>query len=139
MSEELKALARRAYSIMGADGGDLNQLDDLAAPDFVDHNPDPDQAPGAEGVKAAFRGMREAFPDLKVNPEAIYVDGDTVIARVRITGTHGGEFMGMPPTGKPIDVQVIDIVRIENGKAVERWGVFDGLAMMQQLGQVPSP
>jgi predicted ester cyclase len=136
MAEELEALARRAYAIMG--GGDLDELDDLMVPGFIDHDPEPDQAPGAEGVKEAFRRIRSGFPDLKLTPEAMYTDGDTVIARVRVTGTHNGEFSGIPPTGKSIDTAVIDIVRVEDGKAVERWGIFDVVKMMQQLGQFPT-
>ena len=95
-------------------------------PGFVDHNAEPDQAPGAEGVKEVFHSMRSGFPDLKLSPEAIYTDGDTVIARLRMTGTHSGEYFGIPPTGKSVDITGIDIVRIEEGKAVERWGVFEG-------------
>ena len=136
MAEELKALARRAYAIMG--GGDLDELDEVMVPGFIDHDPEPDQAPGAEGVKEAFRRLRTGFPDLKLTPEAIYTDGDTVIARVRVTGTHNGEFSGIPPTSKSIDTAVIDIVRVEDGKAVERWGVFDAVKLMQQLGQFPT-
>jgi predicted ester cyclase len=136
MADDLKALAQRAYAIMS--GGDLDELDELMVPGFVDHNPEPDQAPGAEGVKEAFRRLRSGFPDMKLTPEAIYTDGDTVIARVRLTGTHNGEYFGIPPTGKSIDVTGIDIVRLEDGKAVERWGVFDALDLMQQLGQAPA-
>ena len=136
MAEDLQALARRAYAIMS--GGDLDELDELMVPGFIDHDPEPDQAPGAGGVKEAFRRMRSGFPDLKLTPEAIYTDGDTVIARVRMTGTHKGEYFGIPPTGKSVGITGIDIVRIEDGKAVERWGVFDALALMHQLGQVPA-
>ena len=136
MSAELKDLARRAYDIMGS--GDLDELDELAHPDFVDHNPDPGQVPGIAGVKEAFRATRAAFPDLKAVPKAMYVDGDTVISRVRITGTHKGDFIGIPATGSSIDVEVIDIVRIVDGKAKERWGIFDAMTMMQQLGQMPA-
>jgi predicted ester cyclase len=136
MAEDMKALARRAYAIMS--GGDLDELDELMVPGFIDHDPEPDQAPGAEGVKEAFRRMRSGFPDMKLTPEAIYTDGDTLIARVRVTGTHNGEYFGIPPTGKSVDITGIDIVRLEEGKAVERWGVFDALNLMQQLGQVPA-
>jgi steroid delta-isomerase-like uncharacterized protein len=136
MSAELKDLARRAYAAISS--GELDDLDEVAHPDFVDHNPDPGQEPGLAGVKAVFRDFRSAFPDLQTIPEAMYVDGDTLIARVRVTGTHQGEFQGIPATGKSIDVQVIDIVRIVDGKATERWGVYDVMTMMQQLGQVPS-
>ena len=134
MAEDMKALAR-AYAIMS--GGDLDELDELMVPGFIDHDPEPDQVPGAEGVKEAFRRLRSGFPDLKLAPETMYVEGDTLIARVRVTGTHDGEYFGIPPTGKRVDVTGIDIVRIEEGKAVERWGVFDALKLMQQLGQVP--
>ena len=136
MAEDLKALARRAYAIMS--GGDLDELDELMVPGFIDHDPEPDQAPGAEGVKEVFRRMRSGFPDMKLTPEAIYTDGDTVIARVRVTGTHNGEYFGIPPTGNSIDITGIDIVRLEEGKAVERWGVFDALNLMQQIGQGPA-
>jgi predicted ester cyclase len=122
MAEDLQALARRAYAIMS--GGDLDELDELMVPGFIDHDPEPDQAPGAEGVKDAFRRMRSGFPDLKLTPEAIYTDGDTVIARVRMTGTHKGEYFGIPPTGKSVGITGIDIVRIEDGKAVETLGRF---------------
>jgi steroid delta-isomerase-like uncharacterized protein len=136
MAEDLQALARRAYAIMS--GGNLDELDELMVPGFIDHDPEPDQAPGAEGVKETFGRMRSGFPDLKLTPEAIYTDGDTVIARVRMTGTHKGEYFGIPPTGKSVDITGIDIVRIEDGKATERWGVFDALTLMHQLGQVPA-
>ena len=70
----------------------------------------------------------------------ILVSGDKVVARVRGTGTHHGEFMGVPATGKSVDVQLIDIIRFgDDGLAREHWGVFDGLAMMQQLGAIPGP
>ena len=73
-----------------------------------------------------------------MDPEDVLVSGDKVVARVRATGTHQGEFMGIPATGKHIDVQVVDIVRFgDDGRAREHWGVFDAMTMMQQLGVVP--
>ena len=81
---------------------------------------------------------RAAFPDLRMDPEDVLASGDKVVARVRATGSHEGEFMGMPPTGKSVDVQVIDIMRFaEDGLVHEHCGVVDTLAMMQQLGVVP--
>ena len=81
---------------------------------------------------------RAAFPDLRMDPEDVLASGDKVVARVRATGTHQGEFMGMPSTGKSIDVQLIDILRFDDdGLAREHWGVVDLMAMMQQLGVVP--
>jgi steroid delta-isomerase-like uncharacterized protein len=137
MAADLQALARRAYGIMSS--GDLDELDELMVPGLIDHDAAPDQAPGAKGVKEVFHQLRAGFPDLKLTPEAIYTDSDTVIARVRMTGTHNGEYLGIPPTGKSVGITAIDIVRIEDGKAVERWGVWDGLGLMQQLGQGQGP
>ena len=85
-----------------------------------------------------FRMYRAAFPDLRMDPEDVLASGDKVVARVSATGTHEGELMGMPPTGKSVDVQVINIMRFaEDGLVHEHWGVVDTLAMMQQLGVVP--
>jgi predicted ester cyclase len=79
-----------------------------------------------------------AFPDLRMVPEDVLTSGDKAVARVRVTGTHQGEFMGMSATGKAVDVQLIDIIRFgEDGLAREHWGVFDTMTMMQQLGAVP--
>jgi predicted ester cyclase len=79
-----------------------------------------------------------AFPDLRMVPEDVLTSGDKAVARVRATGTHQGEFMGMSATGKAVDVQLIDIIRFgDDGLAREHWGVFDTMTMMQQLGAVP--
>jgi predicted ester cyclase len=81
---------------------------------------------------------RAAFPDLRMEAQDVLASGDKVVARVRATGTHQGEFMGMPATGKSIHVQLIDIIRFgDDGLAREHWGVFDALAMMQQLVATP--
>ena len=81
---------------------------------------------------------RAAFPDLRMDPIEILVSGDKIIARVRATGTHEGDFMGMPATGKSIDAALIDITRFgDDGLAREHWGLFDMMTMMQQLGVVP--
>ena len=80
---------------------------------------------------------RAAFPNLRMEPEDILASGDKVVARVRATGTHEGELIGMPATGRSVDVQLIDIMRFdEDGLVAEHWGVVDVLAMMQQLGVV---
>ena len=87
-----------------------------------------------------FRAYRAAFPDLRMEAEDVLVSGDRAVARVRATGTHEGEFMGMPATGRHVDVQLIDITRFgDDGLAHEHWGVFDALGMMQQLGAIPAP
>ena len=127
---------RRLYELLSA--GDIDGFGDLVAEDFVEHEETPGLEPTKEGVKQFFRTYRAAFPDLRMEAQDILVSGDKVVARVRGTGTHQGEFMGMAATGKSIDVQLIDIIRFgDDGLAREHWGVFDALAMMQQLGAIP--
>ena len=85
-----------------------------------------------------FEMFRAAFSDLRMEAEDIIESGDKAWARIRITGTNDGEFMGMPATGKSVDLQAVDIVRFnEEGVAAEHWGVTDSMTMMQQLGVVP--
>lgn len=126
---------RRFYDLLSA--GDIDGFGELLADDFVEHEETPGLAPTKDGVLRFFEMYRAAFPDLRMNPEDILASGDRAVARVRVTGTHQGEFMGMPATGKSIDVQLIDIIRFgDDGLAHEHWGVVDTMAMMQQLGAV---
>ena len=128
----------RLYELISA--GDIDGFGDCVADDFVEHEEMPGLEPSKEGVKQMFHMYRAAFPDLRMEAEDILSSGDKVVARVRATGTHQGDFMGMPPTGKNVDVQLIDIIRFGNdGLAHEHWGVFDALGMMQQLGAIPAP
>lgn len=132
------ATMRRLFALLSA--GDVDGFGEHIGDDFVEH----EETPGFERSKAGmiemFRMYRAAFPDLRMEAEDVLVDGDKVVARVRATGTHQGEFMGMPATGKSVDVQLIDIIRFgDDGLAHEHWGVFDALGMMQQLGAIPTP
>ena len=130
------ATLRRMYESLSA--GDLEGFAALLADDFIEHEETPGLAPTKDGVLEFFRMYRAAFPDLRMDPEDVLTSGDKVTGRVRATGTHQGELMGMPPTGKTIDVQFIDILRFDDeGLAAEHWGVFDTMTMMQQLGAVP--
>jgi steroid delta-isomerase-like uncharacterized protein len=107
----------------------------MLADDFVEHEETPGLAPTKDGVVEFFRMYRAAFPDLRMEPQDVLTDADKVVARVRATGTHQGEFMGMPASGKSVDVQLIDIIRFDgDGLASEHWGVMDLVTMMQQLG-----
>ena len=127
---------RRMYDLVNA--GDVDGFGDMLADDFVDHEELPGLAPTKEGVKAFFRMYIAAFPNLRFDAKDVLVSGDKVVARARVTGTHQCEFMGIPATGKDVDVQVIDIVRFgDDGLGHEHWGVFDAMTMMQQLGVVP--
>lgn len=94
--------------------------------------------PTKEGTKQLFQMLMAAYPDLRFDAEDILTSGDKVVARVRIAGTNKGTFMGMPATGKAIDIQGIDILRFSNdGLVHEHWGAMDIMLMMQQLGAVP--
>ncbi len=130
------ATLRRLYDLINA--GDIEGFGELVADDFVEHEETPGLAPTKDGVMQFFRMYKAAFPDLRFEPEDVLSSGDKVVARARVTGTHTGEFMGMPATGKTVSVQLIDIIRFDDaGLVAEHWGVFDALAMMQQLGVVP--
>lgn len=133
------ATVRRFYSLLS--DGDVDEFGTLLADDFVEHEelPMPGVSQSKDGVLEFFRMHRAAFPDMRMIPEDVLVDGDKVVARVRMTGTHQGEFMGMPPTGKGVDTQLIDIIRFgDDGLAHEHWGVMDAMTMMEQLGAIPA-
>lgn len=135
MSEENKAMARRLYSEL-ASQGDLSLANELVAKDFVDHNPPgPDIAPGREGFKQVFTGFFSAFPDMTMTVD----EGDKVVTRATVSGTHLGDYMGMPATGKTFSIGIVDILRFKDGKIAERWGESDTIGMMQQLGVIPAP
>ena len=117
----------------------VDLIDELFAPDFVEHEEIPGIDSGREGVRQASQMFFAAFPDLNVVIQDILADGDKVVAREQWTGTHQGEFMGMPATGNQVAFNVIDIVRFSEGKLVEHWAVSDMLALLTQLGAIPEP
>ena len=129
---------RSLYDLISA--GNIDGFGELLAEDLVEHEETPGLEPTKEGVTQFFRMYCAAFPDLRMEAHDVLESGDKVVARVRATGTHQAEFMGIPATGKSIDVQLIDIIRFgDDGLAHEHWGVFDALAMLQQLGAIPEP
>jgi steroid delta-isomerase-like uncharacterized protein len=131
------ATMRRTYELISA--GDVAGFGDLVADGFVDHQGGPGFAPDKEGTLDYFRALIEAFPDLSMTVEDLVADGDKAVARVRVTGTHRGDFMGIPPTGAAGDIQLIDIMRFDaDGQVCEHWGVADMLSLMEQLGVVPT-
>ena len=127
---------RRLYDFINA--GDIDGFRRELADDFAEREDLPDFPPNKAGTIQFFQMLTAAFPDLRMVPEDVIASGDKAVARVRMTGTHKGEFMGIPATGKPIEVKLIDIVRFgDDGRAREHWGAFDQLAMLQQLGEIP--
>ena len=137
MSVDHAATVRRMYELINA--GDIDGFAGHLADSFVEHEVTPGLAPTKAGVKDFFRMQRAAFPDLRMSAEDVFASGDRAVARVRYTGTHRGDFMGMPATNKAVDVQVIDMFGFgADGRVHEHWGVMDVMGMMQQLGLAPA-
>lgn len=133
-SEQSRALMRRITSEIW-DEGHVELIDELIAEDLVDHL----DLPGLDGrgrdrYRASVEMMRQAFPDFRNPLDLVVAEGDLAVSYGRMVGTNTGEMMGMPPTGKRIDVPVFGILRFKDGRAVERWGLGDLMAMSQQLG-----
>jgi steroid delta-isomerase-like uncharacterized protein len=128
---------QRLYDLINA--GDIDGFGRQLADDFVEHEELPGIPPTKEGVVQYFRMMLAAFPDMRMAVEDVIASGDKAVARVTVSGTNTGEFMGMPATGKSAAVKLIDITRFgDDGLAREHWGVVDQLALMQQLGVIPA-
>ncbi|MFQ5631794.1 MAG: ester cyclase [bacterium] len=119
--------------------GDFAAFEKLLAPDVVEHEELPGFPPNREGVVQFFKMLHQAFPDLHAEIEFAIAKDDKVVSYITITGTHKGEFMGMPATGKKIKYRAIDIIRYKDGMVVDHWGLTDNLTMMQQLGAIPMP
>jgi predicted ester cyclase len=115
--------------------GDMSVLDEVVAEDFIEHQQGLPQ--GREGLKNVIRELRQAFPDLSYTVVQMVADGGKVRGHFRARGTNEGPFMGQDPTGKVMEIDVIDISRFEDGKMVEHWGVPDRLGTLLQLGFFP--
>ena len=131
-----KALLRRFYEELWSQG-DLEAIPELVAENVVDHHPLPGAPPGREGLAALVTTWRTAFPDMRETVEDLIAEGDKVVGRFSMRGTHGGEFMGVPPTDRSVTMSGIDIVRVAGGKIAEFWYGEHLLELMQQLGAAP--
>ena len=120
-------------------GHDVRVAEELLASDFVDRSPFGPLPADRNGVLALFTMLFEAFPDLRAEIHEQVEADDKVWTRKTFHGTHKGEFMGIAPSGRVVAWDVIDIVRVRDGKMVEHWNVVDALSLMQQLGAIPSP
>ncbi len=118
---------------------DLSRLDEIKAPSYVNHNAFAE--PGLEGSKKVLGAIIAGVPDLKVTAEDVFVsaDGSRVVGRYRYEGTHTGNFLGYPATGKPFVMRSIDIWRVENGRFVEHWDELNTLDVFIQIGAVQPP
>ncbi len=128
---------RRLYDLINT--GDIDGFGRQLADDFVEREEVPGIPPTKAGVVQYFRMLRAAFPDFRMDVKDVIASGDKAVARLQMSGTQKGEFMGIPATGKPVSVKLIDITRFgDDGLAREHWGVADLLALMQQLGVIPA-
>lgn len=137
MSEANKTLFTRFIGEVLNDKN-VNAVDELMAANYIDHNPAPGVPSGTEGMKQLMSMFFSAFPDLHATIDVLVAEGDLVVGRMTNTGTHTGDFMGIPATGKKVSFTETHIVRIADGKAVEHWGNQDDMGMMQQLGVIPA-
>jgi steroid delta-isomerase-like uncharacterized protein len=118
-------------------GGNTDLIDEICSPEFVNHSAPPGLPADRGGIKIVTAMFRGAFPDSYFSVEDMIAEGDEVVTRKTFHGTHEGEFMGIPPSGRTVNVSLVDVVRISEGRVVEHWSVGDNLGMMQQLGVIP--
>lgn len=130
--EENKKIVRRYQEIYNSN--DLEALSEVVAEDLLTPKIMPGIPTGIEGAKAAHRIMLASFPDYQTVIDDLIAEGDKVAARITMSGTNTGSFMGIPPTGKQVSFTGMYIARIANGKIVEHWGEEDGVSLLQQLG-----
>ena len=136
-TETSKALARRVFQEV-LNGRNLEVLNELAAADYEEHNPLPGQRTGLYGLRDRYAMVLNAFnPHFTI--EDIVAEGDRVVLRWTNSGTHVGEFLGMPPTGKSYSIPGIEIWRVKDGRLAEHWDVVDIFGQLQQLGLLPQP
>jgi len=137
-SPDIAARNRALFSRVVTEGfsqGDLAVIDEVISPRHVEHQAG--MGAGPEGAKGAIAYLRSVFSDFTLTIEDMTTEGDTVWARLRARGTQQGPYMGLAPTGRSIDIDVIDICRFEDGLMVEHWGVPDRFTMLEQLGLLP--
>jgi predicted ester cyclase len=139
MSTEANKTTVRRLVEEGINGSNETVFLDLLSPDIVDHSARPGLPPGRAGWNLFRKLFRAAFPDGSWTIADMVAEGDLVAARASFTGTHQGEFMGIPPTGRQVTVSAMYICRLAGDTIVERWAHSDELGMLQQLGVIPAP
>jgi steroid delta-isomerase-like uncharacterized protein len=138
-NDELKELVRRWFA--ENDRGNEAIVDELCAPDYLDHTPQvpgmPEDVQGVAPLKATLKALREAFTEVEHSVDDVIAEGDRVVARIRARGRFTGPIRNIPPNGKMVEITGISIHRVENGKLVEHWADLDMLSFLQQLGVLP--
>jgi predicted ester cyclase len=135
-----KATFRRFHDAMNTGDVELisKTIDEIVEPDVLIGTPLPVEATGAQALKQVWAMLLRGLPDLHVTVEDLIVEGDKVVCRNSVTGTHQGEYMGLPPTGRSVTYNEIFIVRFVDGRIAETWGVVDVFSQMKQLGVIPA-
>jgi steroid delta-isomerase-like uncharacterized protein len=135
-----KATVRRFDDVISTGDAEViaKMIDELVEPDVLIHMPMPTQATGVQALKHVWAMLLQGLPDLHVAVEDVIAEGDKVVSRNTVTGTHQGEYRGLPPTGRFITYNEIFIFRFANGRIAETWGVVDVFSQMQQLGVIPA-
>lgn len=133
-TDENKALTKQFYDeVMNAHNP--AKIESFCSADFIDHNPSPGHTgKGLDDLVSMLNEMITALPDFHVTADLMVAEEDMVVAYLTVTGTNSGPFGNMPASNKSVKINGVDIVLIKDGKAVERWGVFDDMSMMTQLG-----
>jgi steroid delta-isomerase-like uncharacterized protein len=134
-TESNKAVIRR-FSDEVWNRGNLAAMDDLFASDYVNHHPMPGQTPDRDGHRRVVEMVRAGMPDICEQIDDLVAEGDKVVYRWTVHATHTGEVLGIPATGRPVTFGGIEIYRVADGRIVERWGVFEQLALLRQLGVI---
>jgi len=135
-SERMREITHR-WIEDGWQKGDVSVVDQLHSPDFIDHD-SAGRPSDNEGFKQGIARLYAAFPDLTAQVRELVIDTETgtVAARWSATGTHQGEYLGAQPSGRSIKFKGIEIIRIRNERIIERWGEWDGIDLLEQLGRV---
>ncbi|GAA3928666.1 ester cyclase [Actinomadura viridis] len=135
-----KATLRRFHDAHSS--GDMEviskTIDEVVRPDVLIRTPVPIESTGAQALKEVFTALHHAFPDLHVSVEDLIAEGDKVVSRNIVTGTHQGEYMGLPPTGRSVAYSEMFVVRFVDGRVAETWAVVDVFSLMRQLGAIPA-
>ena len=137
MSSENKATVRRFFEEVFNEQ-DFAAADEIVAADYINHNPAPGELPGREGLKQFVAYLHSANEGIRFVIEDQIAEGDKVVTRWTATGTHTGEFAGIPATGKRYTTKAINIHRVVDGRIQEGWLEWDTLGWMQQIGVIPS-
>jgi steroid delta-isomerase-like uncharacterized protein len=136
LSEAAKAVVRRNTDEVQS-GGNFEVFEKLFADDFLDHTPQPGRTPDKDGARQLYKILRTAFPDFHAEIHWQLAEGDRVTTYKTYHGTHHGDFLGVAPTGRRIQFETVDVMRVQGGRITEHWGVANLFSLKQQLGASP--